>query len=130
MTWLAILIRKSFRNSICNFFKSVFQSRYLPGNFMNSLKHLFQKWSWEAASFSRSSRPEVFWKKSVLRKFTGKHLCQSLFFNKVETLAQVFSCEFCQISKNIFLHRTRLVAASVSLSFWAFFINFNKLLTL
>ena len=34
----------------------------------------------------RSSRPEVFCKKVVLRnfsKFTGKHLCQSLFFNKV-----------------------------------------------
>ena len=33
----------------------------------------------------RSSRPEVFCKKGVLRKFTefaGKHLCQSLFFNK------------------------------------------------
>ena len=35
---------------------------------------------------NRSSRPEVFCKKRVLRnftKFTGKHLCQSLFFNKV-----------------------------------------------
>ena len=34
----------------------------------------------------RSSRPEVLYKKGVLRnfaKFTGKHLCQSLFFNKV-----------------------------------------------
>ena len=34
----------------------------------------------------RSSRPEVFCKKSVIRncsKFTGKHLCQSLFLNKV-----------------------------------------------
>ena len=34
----------------------------------------------------RSSCPEVFCKKSVLRnfaKFIGKHLCQSLFFNKV-----------------------------------------------
>ena len=45
--------------------------------------------------------------KDVLRKFakfTGKHLCQSLFFNfiKKETLAQVFSCEFCEISKNNF----------------------------
>ena len=44
-------------------------------------------------------------------KFTGKHPCQSLFFNKVaglgnfikkETLAQGFSCEFCEISKNTF----------------------------
>ena len=34
----------------------------------------------------RSSRPKVFCKKDVLRntaKFTGKHLCQSLLFNKV-----------------------------------------------
>ena len=48
-------------------------------------------------------------------KSTWKHLFQSLFFNKVadlwpevcnfikkETLAQVFSCEFCEISKNTF----------------------------
>ena len=56
-------------------------------------------------------------------KFTGKHLCQSLFFNKVadlvcnfmkkETLAQVFSCEFCKISMNTFSYRTPLVAASI-----------------
>ena len=37
-------------------------------------------------STSRNSHPEVFYKKGVLRnfeKFTGKHLCQSLFFDKV-----------------------------------------------
>ena len=37
----------------------------------------------------RSSCPEVFCKKGVLgnfAKFTGKHLCQSLFFNKVAGL--------------------------------------------
>ena len=37
----------------------------------------------------RSSLPEVFCKKGDLRnlaKFTGKHLCQSLFFNKVAGL--------------------------------------------
>ena len=48
----------------------------------------------------RSSGPEVFCKKTVLRKFTGKHLCQSLFLNfrpegcnfiKKETLVQVVS---------------------------------------
>ena len=36
-----------------------------------------------------NSRPEVFCKKDALRnfaKFTGKHLCQSLFFNKVAGL--------------------------------------------
>ena len=37
----------------------------------------------------RSSRPEVFCKNGVFRnfaKFTGKHLCQSFFFNKVAGL--------------------------------------------
>ena len=37
----------------------------------------------------RSSRPEVFCKRDVLRnfeKFTGKHLCQRLFFNEVAGL--------------------------------------------
>ena len=56
-------------------------------------------------------------------KFTGKHLCQSLFFTKVtdwgnfvkkETLAQVPSCGFFKISKNTFSYGTSLVAASVS----------------
>ena len=55
-------------------------------------------------------------KNGVLKNFTkltGKHLCQSLFkqscrpetlsFIKKETLAQVFSCEFCEVSKNNFL---------------------------
>ena len=45
-----------------------------------------------------------------LTKFTGKHLWQSLLFNKgvacnfikKKTLAQVFSCEFFGISKNTF----------------------------
>ena len=34
-------------------------------------------------------------------------------FIKKETLAQVFSCEFWEISKNAFFYRTPLVAASV-----------------
>ena len=74
----------------------------------------------------RCSHPEMFCRKGVLENFaksTGNHLCQSLFFNKVaggacnfikkETLAQVFSCKFCEISKNTFSHRTPPVAASI-----------------
>ena len=41
----------------------------------------------------RSSCPEVFYKKGVLRnfaKFTGKHLCQSLIFNKLAGLRPNF----------------------------------------
>ena len=60
---------------------------------------------------NRSSPPEVFYKKGVVKnfaKFKGKHLCQSLFLNKVaglikkEILAQVFSCEFRETFKNTF----------------------------
>ena len=46
----------------------------------DSLKKLNQK-------VNRSGRPEVFCEKAVLRnfaKFTGKHLCQSLFSIKLE----------------------------------------------
>ena len=54
--------------------------------------------------------------KGVLRNFgklTGKHLCQSLCnFIKKETLAQLFSDEFSEISENTFSYRTPLVAAS------------------
>ena len=55
----------------------------------------------------------MFYKRGVLRnftKFTGKYLCQSLFLK--ETLAQVFSSEFCEISKNTFFAEHLWVNAS------------------
>ena len=48
-----------------------------------------------------SSLQEVFCKISVLRifaKFTGKHLCQSLYQKRYSVRG--FSCEFCEVSKN------------------------------
>ena len=75
----------------------------------------------------------MFYNKGALRnfgKFTGKHPCQGLFFNKVagrpekeitkkafnfvkkESLAQVLSCEFGKISKSTFCYKTHPVAAS------------------
>ena len=53
--------------------------------------------------FHRSSRPEVYCKKGVLRNFvklTGKHLCQSLFLNKVAGLRTA------TVLKKILLHRS------------------------
>ena len=41
-------------------------------------------------------------------------------FIEKETLAMVFSCEFHEISKNPFLHRTSLVAASVWQLFYVY----------
>ena len=59
---------------------------------------------------------ELIWKiyfcAFVLNLFTGKHQCQSqpadsaCNFIKKETLAQVFSCEFCVISKKTVFYRT------------------------
>ena len=66
----------------------------------------------------RSSRPNVFCQKGVLRnfaEFTGKHLCQGLSkacnFIKIEILTHVFSCKFCKISKNTFSYRAPPVTA-------------------
>ena len=49
----------------------------------------------------RSSRPDVLSEKGGACNFIKK-----------EALAQVFSCEFCEISKNTFFYKTPLVAAS------------------
>ena len=73
----------------------------------------------------RSSHQRCSMKKGVLKNFaklTGKYLCQSLFFIKVagaacnfikkEILAQVFSCGFCEISKNTLFTEHLWVTAS------------------
>ena len=63
-----------------------------------------------------SSRFQMFFKIDVLKNltsFTGKHLRWSSF-NKVaklyykETPTQMFSCEICEVFKNIFFYRTSL----------------------
>ena len=67
-------------------------------------------------------------KRGVFRnfaKFIGKHLCQGLFFNKRELkkrLCALFSCEFCEISKNTFLTEHLWTTASdiIQLSFAIF----------
>ena len=49
--------------------------------------------------------------KSFLKKTMTQEACN---FIKKETLTQVFSCEFCEISKKTFFHRTSPVAVSVT----------------
>ena len=62
-------------------------------------------------------------KKGVLKnflKFTGKHRCQSLFFNKVAGCNVIkkrlnfrcFPVNFAKFFKNTFFHRTHPVVAS------------------
>ena len=75
----------------------------------NILKDFFLKAVWFPPH--RSSRPEVFYKKiiSEISQNSQENICargsiliklQALNFTKKETLAQVFSCEFCEISRN------------------------------
>ena len=79
-----------------------------------------QKFALQNLTKDRSSHRSCSLREGVLRnfaKFTRKHLCQGLFFNKVagleacnfikkETVTQVFSCGFCEISKNTFFTET------------------------
>ena len=74
--------------------------------------------------------PDVFHDIGVLKifaKLTGKHLCQSLFFNKIAGLRpatllkkrfwHMFSCEFCQIfKKTFFTDYFRTTASEVEVS--------------
>ena len=55
--------------------------------------------------------PENF-AKFLRTPFVTEHLRPATLFKK-ETLVQVFSCEFCENSRNTFCHRTLPVAASV-----------------
>ena len=74
----------------------------------------------------------MFWKYTVNLqdyKFTRDPPCRSVIWikllcNTCETPTQVFSCEYCKIFKNSFLHKTSLVAASgpVKNLWWRFFI--------
>ena len=62
----------------------------------------------------RSSHPEMFYKKGVLKNFTNFNCARVSGFRcaTLLTLSQVFSCEFCEIFKNTFFYRTSLVTAS------------------
>ena len=68
---------------------------------------------------------------AVVRKCSVKKVFLSFLvcnFIKKEALAQVFSCEFCAFSKNTFLDRTSLVAASVRINDKHLFFNKTKCL--
>ena len=64
--------------------------------------------SYFGIKISRSSLLEVFCKKGVLRNLQAS-VCN---FIKKETLAQVLSCEFIEISMNTISYRTPPVATS------------------
>ena len=72
----------------------------IPSYLFGTKCHIYSKTSCQVKSEKtfRSSHRRCSVRKGVLRtfaKFTGKHLCQGL-------LAQMFSCKFCESSKNTF----------------------------
>ena len=95
----------------------------------------FWRWFWTGSTLifrstvQRCSYEKVFWKSAAnLQESThGKYQCQSCFvillescnfseacnFIKNETLAQVFSSDFCKISKNTFFTEYLWATASV-----------------
>ena len=80
---------------------------------------LFTKYNHESQLESQKQPPEGFYKKGIFTnfaKFTGKHLCQSVFLNKV-ALAQVFPGVFCKNSKNTFFTEHLRTTASRLISF-------------
>ena len=87
---------------------------------------VFWKLLKKTANIARSSHPEVLCKKVVLRNFTkftgkpGKHLCQSLFFNKVAGMRQsgavwclLLYCHGMGLKLNSQLSRKLVLFASV-----------------
>ena len=79
---------------------------------------------------ARSSRPEVFCIKGVLRdltKFTGKHLCQSLFFIKAAGLEhRCFPVNFVKFLRTSFLQNTSGDCFCIKANFpcsWVIFIS-------
>ena len=100
---ISVSVECSFQSTFCR----VYQLSYIMSFLLLALL------SWKV--YFRSSHLRCSVRIGVLRnfaKFTGKHLSQSLFFKK-ETLAQVFSCEFCETSKNTFFTEHFLATASV-----------------
>ena len=84
----------------------------------------------------------MFCKKVVVKnfaKFTEKHLCQNLAFNKAavrpqacnfikkEPLVQLISCGFCEIFKNTFFYRTPAGVASLDNKICAIITSHNEI---
>ena len=94
--------------------------RHFP-NLANSHKIVF---SLDCFTYIEAVTQTCSVKTVVLRnfaKFSRKHLCQSLYFSKVAGQSGTgVSCEFCEISRNMFSYKTPPLVASV-------YINFNHI---
>ena len=81
---------------------------------ISEIFYVFRKSLKILTSFTRSSHRRCSVKKVVLRnfaKFIGKLCARDSFL--IKSLAQVFSCKFCEISKNTFFTQNLRTTASV-----------------
>ena len=123
----------SWVNSIAFFTKKWIKKFYITTTArvkQNFTQHQVIIWeSWDSQNYAvigmqpshRNSYQRCSIKEGFLKNFanlTGKHLWQSLFFNRVvglSPLAKVFSCEFCKIFKNnFFMEHLRATASDLN----------------
>ena len=111
-------------------------SLFMKKDFQMELYNLLAKSSLDSYSVFLIQESCIFQKQllkscSVKKVFFGspqnsqENTCEACTFLKREALAQVFSCEFCEISKNTFFieHLCWLL-----LHFWSLLCKFSKLL--
>ena len=101
----------------CTAFQSMAWSLIVYKNTIKNCSTTLQAFFFLSFFLHHKQPPKMLFKKGALRnfaKFTGKHLCQSLIFNKAGGL------EFCEFSKNTFstehLQTTDSVASCISFS--------------
>ena len=60
-----------------------------------------------SASEQHENKRFIEFPEAIVRRRSGQKVPQAGNFVKIETLALVFSCEFCEISINIFIEHLR-----------------------
>ena len=99
--------------------------KYKEAKTLNECEDKIKNWSWNSWAYTicGSYRPGLFCKKSVLRnfaKYTGKHLCQSLFFTllKRRLWYRRFPVNFSKFPRKPLLTEHLRVTTSQSVWLW------------
>ena len=90
LTNIVVFNKENVWITLCVFYQRNMATKFIMVNFFQDCQKILFYYTFS------SSRPELFCKKGILKnfaKFTGKHLCQSPFFNKQEFLRTSFSIE-------------------------------------
>ena len=106
---------------VINLFKRIYINQYFISVLLENYCFVFLWFLFSEAVAQRCSVKKLFLEisrnsqenTSARVSFLIKLLKKRLYFIKKETLTQVFSCEFCEISKNTFSYRTPPMTASV-----------------